>query len=357
MSAASGFYPRIFALAVAALLAVAVWRIFAPFAAPMAWAAVLAFLLLPLNLRLRRRWGGRAGLAAGALTVLAPVVVLLPLSALSIEFAAQISGLLHRLQAAAPSFKLLSSGDLRQFPWAAHLYQWFAAHAWFSESQIRTWLASGAHEMLQRAAGLGGSFFLGALSSIFRIALMLALLFFFLRDGDAIIARAHLWIPLDEAHKERLFRRLSRVTRAIVYGTTMTALAQGLVLGVGFAIAGLASPVVFGVIGALVAMLPLGGTALVWVPAMLWLFVDGRWGFGIFMAVWGLMLSGVDNVLKPMLISGRAPVSSLMVFVGVLGGIAAFGAIGIIAGPLILSLVLSLILFAEEARENADGPP
>ncbi|HVC01267.1 MAG TPA: AI-2E family transporter [Steroidobacteraceae bacterium] len=357
MPADSGFYPRIFALSVAALLTVAVWRIFAPFAAPMSWAAVLAFLLFPLNLRLRRCLRGRAGLAAGALTVLAPIVVLLPLSALSIEFAAQISGLLHRLQAAAPGFDLLSAGNLHQFPWAARAYHWFVSYGLFSAAQVRGWLLAATHEGLQRAAGLGGSFFLGALGSIFRIALMLVLLFFFLRDGDAIIVRARLWIPLDEAHKVRLFRRLSRVTRAIVYGTTMTALAQGLVLGIGFAIAGLASPVVFGVIGALVAMLPLGGTALVWVPAMLWLFVDGRWGFGIFMAVWGLMLSGVDNVLKPMLISGRAPVSALVVFIGVLGGIAAFGAIGIIAGPIILSLVLSLILFAEEAREGVGAPP
>ncbi|NNM60647.1 MAG: AI-2E family transporter [Steroidobacteraceae bacterium] len=350
MPAAPGFYPRILALTLAALLAVGVWRILSPFAVPMGWAAVLAFLLFPVNLRLRHRFGRRPGIAAGTLTVLAPVVVLLPLSALSIEFVAQISGLLHRLQAAAPSYKLLSSGDLHQFPWAARIYQWFLAHAFLSTDEARTWMISGTRETLQRAAGLGGSFFLGALSSIAGVALMLVLLFFFLRDGDALIRRARSWIPLDEAHKERLFERLSDVTRAIVYGTTMTALVQGLLLGIGFTIAGLASPVVFGVAGALVAMLPLGGTALVWVPATLWLFADGRWGFGIFMTVWGIILSGIDNFLKPMLISGRAPVSALVVFIGVLGGISAFGAIGIVAGPIILSLVLSLILFAEEAR-------
>ena len=356
MAAASGFYPRIVALCVTAVLAVALWRIFTPFAGPIAWAAFLAFLLYPFNRRLRRRFRGRAGLAAGVLTVLAPVLVLLPLAALSLEFVAQISTLLRRVQDAAPNWNLRSFSDLQRYPWAARIHDWVLAHELVSADQIQAWMVSGARDALQRVAGLGGSFFLGALSSIIGIALMLVLLFFFLRDGDAMLARAHAWIPLDATHKERLFVRLGDVTRAIVYGTTLTAIAQGLLLGVGFAIAGLASPVVFGVLAALLAMLPLGGTALVWVPAVLWLFVDGRWGFGIFMTVWGLVLSSVDNVLKPMLISGRAPVSALSVFIGVLGGISAFGAIGIIAGPIVLSLVLSLIQFAEEARAQAGGP-
>jgi predicted PurR-regulated permease PerM len=90
----------------------------------------------------------------------------------------------------------------------------------------------------------------------------------------------------------------------------------------------------------------------VWAPAALWLFFDGRLGYGIFMLAWGLMLGGLDNVLRPLLISGRAKISALAVFVGVLGGIPAFGAIGIIAGPVLLSLVVALIEFAEETREG-----
>ena len=103
--------------------------------------------------------------------------------------------------------------------------------------------------------------------------------------------------------------QLSAVTRAIVFGTTVTALMQGLLLGIGFAIAGLPSPVVFGVLVALVSMLPVGGAAFVWVPAVGWLFYEGRWGFAIFMLAWGLMLGGLDNVLRPLLISGRARIS------------------------------------------------
>jgi predicted PurR-regulated permease PerM len=98
-----------------------------------------------------------------------------------------------------------------------------------------------------------------------------------------------------------------------------------------------------------VSMLPVGGATFAWVPAMGWLFYEGRWGFAIFMLAWGLILAGVDNVLRPALISGRARISGLAVFIGVLGGVPAFGAIGIIAGPVLLSLALALIEFAEEA--------
>jgi predicted PurR-regulated permease PerM len=123
-------------------------------------------------------------------------------------------------------------------------------------------------------------------------------------------------------------------------------------IGIGFAIADLPSPVVFGVLAALLSMLPVGGAGFVWAPAAVWLFFDGRWGYAIFMLAWGLMLGGLDNVLRPMLISGRAKISALAVFVGVLGGIPAFGAIGVIAGPVVLSLVIALAEFAEEARQG-----
>jgi predicted PurR-regulated permease PerM len=349
MSAPSSFYPRIFALVVAAALGYALILIFAPFIRPMAWAAFLAFLLYPLNLRLRRRFPGR-GIAAGVLTVLAPITILLPLSALSIDFVAQISALMQRLQISAAELDIKSLSDLRQFPWIARINVWLEAHAGISAEQVQSWLVTGTREVLQRAASMGGGFFLGALGSLLGFAIMLFLLFFFLRDGDALVARARRLIPLDEERKGRLFSQLGGVTRAIVIGTSVTALFQGFLVGIGYLIAGLPSPVVFGVLAALLAMLPVGGTALVWGPAAIWLFADGRWGFGIFMVAWGFLLGGLDNVLRPTLISGRARISALAVFIGVLGGIPAFGAIGIIAGPVVLSLVLALIEFAEESR-------
>jgi predicted PurR-regulated permease PerM len=351
MLSKSSFYQRVFALVVAAVLGYALVLIFTPFFGAMTWAAFLAFLLFPLNVRWRGRLRG-PGIAAGLLTVLAPVTILLPLSGLSVEFVSQISGLLQKLQQATKQWDIKSFSDLQQFPVIARGNQWLQSHAGVSAEQLQGWLVSGTQQVLQRAAGFSGSFFLGALDSLFSFAIMLFLLYFFLRDGDVMITRARSLIPLDEARKERLFRQLGNVTRAIVFGTSMTALAQGVLIGVGFAIADLPSPVVFGVLAALLSMLPVGGAAFVWGPAALWLFFDGRWGYGIFMLAWGLMLGGLDNVLRPMLISGRAKISALAVFVGVLGGIPAFGAIGVIAGPVVLCLVLALVEFAEETREG-----
>lgn len=349
MQASSGFYPRIFALIVATVLGYALLLIFAPFIGPMTWAAFLAFLLDPLNRRLRRRFGGQS-VAAGVLTILAPIIILLPLSALSIDFFAQISALLQKLQQSAAALDIKSLSDLQQFPWIARINVWLELHSGISAEQIQSWLVSGTRGVLRRAASAGGGFFLGALGSLLGFAIMLFLLFFFLRDGDAMLARARRLIPLDEVRKERLFRQLSGVTRAIVVGTSVTAVLEGVLIGIGFTIASLPSPVVFGVLAALLSMLPVGGAAFVWGPAVIWLFIDGRWGFGIFMLAWGLLISGLDNVLRPMLISGRARISALAVFIGVLGGISAFGTIGLIAGPVVLSLALALVEFAEESR-------
>src|ERR1700684_2978720 len=396
MPATPSFYSRVFTLAVAAILGFALFLIFRPFALPMTWAAFLAFLLFPVNLRWRRRLRGKSlaagvltvlapivillpfalpmrwaaflafllfpvnlrwrrrlrgkSLAAGVLTVLAPIVILLPLSALSVEFVSQISALLRQMQKSATEMDIKSFSDLQQFPWIARINTWLQAHADISAEQVQSWLVSGTREVMQRAASWGGSFFLGALGSLLAFAIMLFLLFFFLRDGDEMIARTRRLIPMDEDRKQRLFTQLSAVTRAIVYGTTVTALLQGLFIGIGFAIVGLPSPVVFGVLAALLSFLPVGGSALVWIPAVIWLFFEKHWGWGIFLLVWGSALSGLDNVVRPILISGRARISALAVFVGVLGGIPAFGAIGVIAGPVVLSLVLALIEFAEESR-------
>src|SRR5580704_624881 len=139
MPTPSSFYPRIFALVVASVLGYALILIFAPFIGPMTWAAFLAFLLYPLNLRLRRRFAGKAA-AAGVMTILAPLVILLPLSALSIDFAAQISALLQRLQKSAAQLDIKSLSDLQQFPLIARINVWLEAHTGISAEQIQAWL-------------------------------------------------------------------------------------------------------------------------------------------------------------------------------------------------------------------------
>jgi predicted PurR-regulated permease PerM len=136
----------------------------------------------------------------------------------------------------------------------------------------------------------------------------------------------------------------------MVFGTGVTALAQGALIAIGFALAGLPSPIVFGVLAALLALVPLAGTPVVWVPAVLVLALQERWYAAAFLLVWGGLVATLDNFLRPMLVSGRAEVGTLTVFIGVLGGVATFGPIGVILGPLVLALVIALIRFALDVR-------
>jgi predicted PurR-regulated permease PerM len=165
-------------------------------------------------------------------------------------------------------------------------------------------------------------------------------------------------VPLPEDRKQRLVHHMKTVTRAVVFGTIATAVLQGTLVGIGFAIAGLPSPVVFGVVAAVLSVVPFGGTALVWGPAALWLlFGAEQIGAGVFLLIWGGAVVGLaDNVVKPMLISGRAEVPTLAVFLGVLGGLAAFGFVGLFLGPLVIALVIALLRFADETVGSGPLP-
>jgi predicted PurR-regulated permease PerM len=165
-------------------------------------------------------------------------------------------------------------------------------------------------------------------------------------------------VPMAEARKAALLEHLSSVTRALVLGLLLTAAAQGALLGIGFAIVGLPSPVVFGVLTAVSSLIPLVGLALVWVPAVTVLFAQGRPGAAIFLLLWSVLFVGlVDNFLRPIFVSGRANISTLPIFLGLLGGLSAFGAIGMIGGPVLVALMIALFRFAEEARATEEAPP
>ena len=178
---------------------------------------------------------------------------------------------------------------------------------------------------------------------------MLFLLFFLLRDGRGMLERLVRLVPTPEERRRELLEVVGNTTRAVVYGSGLTALVQGALTGVGFAITGLPSPIVFGVLATLLSLLPAGGAALVWGPAVIALLAMGSTGMAIFMIVWGVAISVSDNVLRPLLVSQHAPVSTLAVFIGVVGGVSAFGAIGLIAGPVILTLIGTLLRFLDES--------
>jgi predicted PurR-regulated permease PerM len=164
-------------------------------------------------------------------------------------------------------------------------------------------------------------------------------------------------LPIGGERRRLLGQHLLDTTRAVFMGIGLTAVVQGTLVGIGFWIAGLPSPLVFGVVAIFAALIPMVGAALVWAPAAIYLAAHGDYGHAIFLAAWGVVMVGmVDNVLRPMLISGRAEVPTLAVFLGVMGGLAAFGFIGLFVGPIALGLLVAVFRFEREelAARGAD---
>jgi len=351
--AASPFYARVFGLAAAAILAFALYQILEPFVGPILWALLLAFLLAPATQRLRQALGDRRGVAALVLTLVVTLLVLIPAAVLATVFARQAAELVTRLQETAARYQIGQARDLLRIPLLDQAMSWVGEVAGLTHEQIQGWLVGGSRAFLQTLISLTGTFFAGALHAVLGLVLTLFLLFFFVRDGDALVQRLLVLVPLDDRRKAHLVEHLAAVARAVVLGTLVTALVQGTLVGVALALVGLPSPVVFGALAALASLIPLVGTALVWVPAAGVLALQGRWGAAIFMVVWGVVVvSTADNVIRPRVVSGQARISTLPVFLGLAGGVGAFGAIGLFLGPVIVALAIALVRFAEEARQG-----
>ncbi|MFZ5440715.1 MAG: AI-2E family transporter [Myxococcota bacterium] len=347
--APSRYYARVFGLVTAAVLGFLLFRLLSPFASPLMWSFLLAFMLQPLNNKLLGRWPTKPGLASGLLTAATLLVVAGPLTLFVFAFIRQATELLTRFQAEAHDRKLPALQLVLEFGPVQALLARVGEFTSLSKQQILDSAADAAQGILQNLASLGGTVVLGAFNVVTQFALTLFLLFFFLRDGKAMLQRGIRLIPLARGRKQDLAETLGGVTRAVVLGTLVTSLVQGTLVGVGFAIAGLPSPLVFGAVGALASLIPIVGTSLVWVPAAVTLVAQGNVGWAIFLTLWSVILvAGSDNVIRPMIISGSSGASTLLVFVGLLGGIGTFGFAGIFMGPLVLTLVSTLLRYADQ---------
>jgi predicted PurR-regulated permease PerM len=347
------FYERAFALMGFLLLGFLLYLILAPFFGPIAWALFIAFLIQPVHRWLARKLGGRPVISATILTVVTLLVILGPLTALGAAFAKQVTDLARQVQQFVVDHRPSTPSDIASLPFVGPALAWVQDNTGISLAQIQAWAIEGAQAILKALAGLGRAAFLGALDTAIGFALMMFILFFAIRDSARWVETARALVPMSAAERQRLFEHLASVTRAMVYGTGVTALVQGALVGVGFAIVDLPSPVVFGVLAALGALIPLVGTPAVWVPAAIVLAAQGRWYAALFMALWGAFVVTIDNFLRPWLVSGRADVGTLTVFIGVLGGVGAFGPIGVILGPLVLALAIALVRYSLEKRHGA----
>lgn len=195
----------------------------------------------------------------------------------------------------------------------------------------------------------------GALGNITSLALdaflVFFILFFLFRDGRSMLRRGAIILPLKPDQVRRLLSCVKDTMNAIAYGTIAMAAIQGTLTGLAFWFLGLASPVVWGVLATLCALLPVVGTTFVLLPAICMLIFSGHWMKGLILLVWAVaVVHPVDNVLRPYLIGERVKLSTLYVFFALLGGLATFGALGVFLGPLILALTVALFKFLREEK-------
>jgi predicted PurR-regulated permease PerM len=342
----SSFYRRTFVLVTLALLGWALLSMLEPMWTALGWAAVLAFLLNPLHERLTVKLKGRASLSAGILTASTPFFVMAPIAFLGVVFARQVANILSEMSKMTLTYPDLLA-RLDTIPLIGGAVRWMRDTAPISAEQVKGWIMDSAQTVLKSAASMGGSLALGIMGSLLGFFMMLFLLYFLLRDGRVMLKRLIGFIPMEPRPRGQLMAYLGDVTRAVVFGSVATALIQGTFSGIGFELVGLPSPVVFGVLATIAAFLPVG-SAIVLVPAVLYLMTQGRWGAAIFLGVWSAGVGVMDNFLRPYLTAKQAEVSTLAVFVGAIGGASAFGILGLIIGPVLLGFIAALLQFAEK---------
>ena len=184
---------------------------------------------------------------------------------------------------------------------------------------------------------------------------MLFVLFFLLRDHDTIIAAIRHILPLSRSQEDKLLEEVEKVSKSAVMGSFLTAIAQGFAGGIGMWLAGFQG-LFWGTMMGFASFIPVVGTALIWIPAAIFLFLTGDTTWGIFLTIWSVAVVGsIDNLLRPFLMQGSAGMNTLMIFFSLLGGLHLFGLIGLIYGPLIFAITMVLFnIYEEEFKHFLD---
>jgi predicted PurR-regulated permease PerM len=214
--------------------------------------------------------------------------------------------------------------------------------------QAGVWMLGSGATILRNFAGLIG-----------RFLITLVVVFFFFRDGRDWVQRTEGLLPLSPAQARRLFSNVSDTIVANVYGILAVGLAQGVLMGIAIAVVGMQSPLLLGLATAFASVVPVVGAALVWAPAGLYLLFTGATWKGVFILLWGVFaVSTADNVVRPWVVSGKVELHPLVLLFFILGGVEAFGFLGLFLGPVIASVLAVLFkMFREELNGNVEPAP
>jgi predicted PurR-regulated permease PerM len=328
-------------LAALAVILVLAFYVFRPFILVFSVAACVALLLGPAQRRLSALLRGRPGLAATLLVLVTTVVILVPILTSLFLLVRQATVFLAWVQT-----QPLVGPDELQTLWEDLPGRYPGLREWIAwvQAQVTPVLSGGIAQLAGTANGL----LQGVLSRVTRAAvdlgLFLLILFFLLRDGARLKAELRPISPFSDQQEAQIFDHLERTIKGALQAVVVVPVAQGILAGIGFMIFGVPSPFLWGTAVILAATVPLVGSPLGWVPACVYLMVQGHSGPALGLLVYGtVVVSGSDNVVKPLLLRGTARIHPLLGFLSILGGVLAFGVFGFLIGPVVLSLVLSAI--------------
>ena len=323
-------------LVVLALVLVVFWH----FLITLGLATALTLLLKPMHRRLTRWMRGRDWLSALSIVLGTTLVILIPVLGVLAAIAGQA---LTFYKWVAPR---LTTGELEGL-WNTHVqsrFPWVAKIQEIGEGRIAdflagalTQLASGANNLLQGAVA-------GLSAAAFELTLMLIMLYFFLRDGEQFRAQIRRVSPLSRRQADQVMDQVAQTMKGALASLLMVPLVQGVLATLGYWALGVPNALLWGGLTTLVAFIPLVGTPLVWVPICIFLAVTGQIWQTVVLAVYGgVMISSIDNVIRPWMLKGSANIHPLWSFLAILGGLITFGALGLLVGPLILSLGVSAL--------------
>jgi predicted PurR-regulated permease PerM len=324
-------------------------RLLLPFLSALLWAGIITLALYPPYRRLLALVRERAALAAGVMTIVTAFLIIGPAIAVLTALASQAADLYHWTS------DLLKSGRLAGI-WESFLNSPYGAlldHPAIKELDLHGFFIEHLDELSSGLAVQVGGILKNTLLLVANLLIMIFALFFFFRDGEKHYQSVINLLPFTTEQKEGMARKFMDTFNAVIAGVFFIALLQGLLTGIGLAVFGVPFPALWGFLAAFLALLPVGGATLVWVPGAIYLFVTGATLKGILLVAWGVLLvSTPDNFLKPIIIGKKAKIPTFFLFIAILGGIKAYGFLGILFGPVVVTLLTAFVqIYREEFAE------
>lgn len=327
-------------LAAVIILVAGCFLVLRPFMTAMLLAAVVCVSTWPVYLWLLRKLKNRQNLAALTMTLSLTLVVILPLALVAYNLADNVTAFYNAVRQSMEAGPPEPPAWLTGLPLLGGPIEEY----WRNIAGSQEEMLALAKRLLEPARNflLASGILLG--QGVMEMSLAAFISFFFYRDGEALIRSIGAGMArLAGIHAANMLAIINSTVRGVMYGLLGTALAQGFVAAIGFAIAGVPAVMLLGVATFLLSLIPVG-PPLIWGGAAIWLFQQGETGWGIFMLLWGFFLiSSVDNIIKPLLISRGSRLSFLLVMLGVMGGVLAFGFVGIFIGPTLLAVGFSVV--------------